>query len=247
MKYHLPRPIFGYFLVSLVGAGILAGISLVAYDIDGIDVPDEKRMYLLLWGFCISILFFVLRAFLKRNRRDYVSLEIGYIEWVRFEKRKVVTEKIDVKEMRLIEVTYFEGSEQPSFYSVYGATDDQWGQLEIYSIPLQSILAYAQQHSIPILNSTIRYHDIESVSANTKRIRIKYFPKSQFFAWGRSKKISFLNIAGIQFVTTHPISKREDYYVITTKEGKIYKFSSMDVNEAALSEAAIQNGIQIAR
>jgi len=245
MKYYLPRPVFGYLILSLVRAFVFTGISLIVYDIAGIDVPDERRMYIALVGFCVSIAFFGVRSFIKRNRRDYVRIEDDYIEWVNYESGKVTTQRIDVKEMRLLEITYFEGAKQPTFYSVYSTIEEQGGQLEIYDVPLQTIIEYGKHHGIPLLTSIIRYNDIESVSANTNRIRIKYYPKSRF-TWWRSTKIFFSEVAEIRFVSVHPISKIEDHYVITTKDGRVFKFSRRDVNENMLIEVAAQNGIQIA-
>jgi len=70
MKYDLPRPIFGYLLLSMVGAGVFSAVALWAFNIADIDVLDEKRMYLLLVGFCLSALFFAGRAYFNRNRRN---------------------------------------------------------------------------------------------------------------------------------------------------------------------------------
>lgn len=248
MKYYLPRPLFGYFLLSIIGSGVLGGIVIAACSISDIDVPDETRSYILLAGFCVSALCFALRAYYKRNRRDYVELGHGYIEWCQYKRKETEITRINVSDIRLFEIAYYEGQHQPIFYDVYGPASDvtgTWG-LELFTIPKQSILEWCSTHGIHPLTTTIKATDIVDVKASKKGIKIRYEARFPVFR-GRLKKIPFRDIQRISFVSPHRISKTEDHYVVTTHEGKSYSFSPRIVNEKVLLQAATYNDIQILR
>ncbi len=245
MKYYLPRPIYGYLLLSIIGAGVFGGMVIGLYSIADIDLPDDKRMYTLLIGFCLFALFFVARAIYKKHRRDYVELAEGYIEWVTHNGKTAKINRINTNNIRLFEIVYFEREKQPSFYWIYGAAEEEMGALELYSIPYENLLQYCRKSNISPLVSTIKYTEIENVKANAKRIKIEYFAKFPCI-WGRSKRIPFSEIADIDFVSTHRISKTEDHYIISTRQGKVYKFSSKPIdNEKMLIQGAAAHGINV--
>jgi hypothetical protein len=246
MKYYLPRPIFGYLFLSMIGAGVFGGVVLVGYSMADIDVPDEKRMYILLIGFCLSVLFFVGRAYLKRNRRNYVDLGPGYIEWRIYNRKQTKIERINTSDIRLFEIAYTEGQNQPWFYNVYSPTSELiggWG-LELFAIPYQSILEWCKENAITPLSSIVKYTEIEDVKVNSRQVKIRCYVNPLLF-WRRSKKIPFSEIGSIDFVSTHPIAKTEDHYVVTTRERKSYSFSPRIVDEKALLKVATNNGIQV--
>jgi hypothetical protein len=248
MKYYMIRTtVFGYVLLSVVGAGIFGGLVIGGYSIADVDIPDEGRMYALLIGFCLWALFFFIRARRNRHRRDYVELAKGYIEWVTYKSRLSDVDKtvrINTDEIRLFEIVYFEGAKEPFYYSVVGGDEKKGQQLELYDIPHETLLQYCHDNRILPVISTIRYLDVDTVSVNAKRIKIQYYPRTSF-TWGRSKKISFTDVSAIELVSTHPISETENHYVVTTREGKVYKFSSRRCEQDRLAQNARVDGIDI--
>ncbi len=241
MKYYRKYPLAGLIILPPLGS-ILAGtivlpICNAIFNIDGGSYYELTNAGILLFLYVLFLLWFV-----YANRfKDYIELSPGIIVWGFDKREKEQDVCVNTRDILLLEIVSMTDPPSDEYFIVH-LKNQEPRQFNAFDVPVEDVLHFCNRNNIETL-AVIRTHtDIGTVKIGREKIVINY-AESRWYE--RGKRIHYSQIAGIDLVSTHPVSDTRNYYAVHTKSGEVYEFSFYFVKRDAIDLFARKHGFSI--